>query len=108
MESRNHSALMSPVTTKVWGPFHCEPALLALREGCAEVPSVCHLMVVSRVLGKAFLNNWARSLSSIRDVISSMTCSTAGELKVRHSCAGRWKGRFKGPPLYGGLRGRGT
>lgn len=36
--------------------------------------------------------------------MSSMTFSTAGEENVRHSSAGRWKGSFNGPLLYGGLR----
>lgn len=32
-----------------------------------------------------------------------MTFSTAGDVNFRHSFDGRWNGRFKGPPLYGGL-----
>jgi len=39
----------------------------------------------------------------MREVMSSMTFSTAGDEKVRHASAGRWNGSFSGPSLYGGL-----
>ena len=77
-------------------PSHDECALEAF-----SVPSTCHLTVVSSVLGNAFSNIRARSLSTIFSFMSLITVSTSGDSKVRHRFAGRWKGSSSGPSLYG-------
>jgi len=106
VESRSHSALMSPVTMKLWAPFHL-PRLLwfwyVSLVPLSSVPSTCHRTVVSSVLGNAFSKRRARSLSAMRSFMSSITFSTRSDLKVLHCFAGRWKGRRNGPSLYGGL-----
>lgn len=85
VESRSHSALISPVTIKLCGPSHFPLLYFFL----VSVPSICHRTVVSSVLGKAFSNSLAKSLSIIRDVNSCITSSTSGDSNVRHAFEGR-------------------
>jgi hypothetical protein len=100
VESRSHSAFISPVTTNDCAPSHFPVSLALVRtfnSVCLIVPSSCHRTVVSRVFGKAFSKSRARSLSTILPVTSSITFSTRGEENVRHCSEGRWNGSCIGP-----------
>lgn len=104
VESRSHSAFISPVTTNDCGPCHF-PASRTPRFNsvCFIFPSVCHRTVVSRVFGNAFSNRRARSLSTIRVVTSSIIFSTSGDVKVRQCIEGRWNGNCISPSENGRL-----
>ena len=94
VESRNHSALISPVTMNEYARscFHLSLFRVNTRGGGTWVltPSTCQSTVVSRVLGNALRKICARSGSLKCGKRSSITFSAAGELNLRQLGWGRW------------------